>query len=71
MKEYKLTSKHADVSIRVSDVMEQAMKACWKEALGAGKECGKCSWRDAEVFGVRLCEVPEIVGFVMAKDIQS
>ena len=49
MKEYKLTSKHADVSIRVSDVMEQDMKACWKEALGAGKECGTCSWRDAEV----------------------
>lgn len=66
MKKMKLyPSTHTEMVLHVSEQMETDMKDCYVKALGKGKDCDKCSWKDVKPYGVSMCEIGEVVDRVL------
>lgn len=61
---------HVEVRIHVSDEMDKDLGECrgMARALGGGKDCNQCSWKDVEWLGTGLCELPAVRDRVLKQD---
>lgn len=68
MKKIKLyPSPHIGMTLYTSEQMEKDMKECYEKALGKGKNCENCSWKDIKPYGVSMCEIEEVVDKIILK----